>query len=75
MRSGGRALTSSLIVVILITGCLSIQSPAQTNQAKANGNVSKTVSTNGLAEPKAPDSEMRGAIERYAVDRGTLTRS
>ncbi len=49
----------TLIVIVLLC-CFSVQLPAQT-----------ATRTNA----KAPVSEMRSAIERYTVDRGSLTRS
>ena len=48
------------LVVVLLLCCFSGQIPAQTS-----------IRTN----VKAPVSEMRSAIERYTVDRGSLTRS
>ncbi len=71
MRSGSKAL-----IVVLLLGCFLIQVPAQTG-ARTNGGA-RPKTPGGTAEPaemKAPESEMRGAIERYAVDRGSLVRS
>jgi uncharacterized protein (DUF885 family) len=61
----------ALVVVILLC-CFSTHVPAQT---QTNGGVrtkAAAVDPNGT---KAPVSEMRAAIERYTVDRGSLTRS
>src|SRR5215213_6812523 len=69
MRS---ALRGSVVVSLLF--CFLVQIPAQTAN-RANGGRSKPtvdVEPNGA---KAPVSEMRSAIERYTVDRGSLTRS
>src|ERR1041384_7688777 len=68
MRSVFRAL-----VVTSLLCCFVIQIPAQTS-SRTNGGRLKT----RAAEPngsKAPVSEMRAAIERYTVDRGSLQRS
>lgn len=69
MRSGFRAL-----VVVLSLCCFLTQIPAQINTRSNAGGRSKSAP----AEPngsKAPVSEMRSAIERYTVDRGSLARS
>jgi len=69
MRFGSRA----LVVVLLC--CFLVQLPAQTSISNG-GSRSKT--TASAVEPngtKAPVSEMRSAIERYTVDRGSLQRS
>jgi uncharacterized protein (DUF885 family) len=73
MRSRSQALTSSLIVILVITGCFSFNTPAQ-NGSKANGSRPKAPATDA-ANLNAPESEMRATIERYAVDRGSLQRS
>ena len=70
MRFGSRAL-----VVVALHCCFLVQIPAQTSMSNG-GSRSKT--TASAADPngtKAPASEMRSAIERYTVDRGSLTRS
>src|SRR5262245_6929604 len=72
MRSGSPALTYGLVVILLVTSYFSIQTPAQGN--RTNGGKSKAANEE-LADTKAIDSEMRPAIERYTVDRGSLTRS
>ena len=68
MRS---ALRGSVVVSLLF--CFLVQIPAQTAN-RTNGGRSKPAAAdpNGT---KAPVSEMRSAIERYTVDRGSLTRS
>src|SRR5437867_9573307 len=70
MRSASPALTYSLVAILILTACFSIQTPAQ--GTKTNGAKPKTAA----AEPvDAKESEMRPAIERYTVDRGSLQRS
>ena len=68
MRSAYRGL-----VVVTLLWCFVIQSPAQTS-IRTNGGRAKAAAAdpNGT---KAPVSEMRAAIERYTVDRGSLVRS
>src|SRR5689334_1787735 len=62
-------------VVASLLCCFLVQIPAQTAN-RTNGGRSKPA-TAAAADPngKAPVSEMRSAIERYTVDRGSLTRS
>ena len=80
MRTGSQALTSILIVIIVLAGCFPTIVTAQTvrrNTRTSNVDTGKTDS-NGVPGPedlKTPESEMRAAIERYTVDRGSLTRS
>src|SRR5687768_6170201 len=80
MRSASRA-----VVVLLLLGGLLINVPAQTG-ARSNGGRARpaTPARSSTGEPvsgkeplngKTPVSEMRAAIERYAVDRGSLARS
>ena len=74
--------TSRAVVVLLLLSCLLINVPAQTgarsNGVRSDNGRSKPAST-ATAEPvngkAAPVSEMRASIERYSVDRGSLTRS
>jgi len=80
MRIGSQALTSALIVVLVLTGCLSIEARAQTvlrNPKKVTVERAKSDSNEipDLIELKTPESEMRAVIERYNADRGSLTRS
>jgi uncharacterized protein (DUF885 family) len=70
-----RAAFRGLVVVSLLC-CFLIQIPAQTSN-RTNGGVRSRPATS-TADPngtKAPVSEMRSAIERYTVDRGSLARS
>src|SRR5215208_771926 len=61
------------LVVVSLLFCFLVQIPAQTAN-RTNGGRSKPAAAdpNGT---KATGSEMRSAIERYTVDRGSLTRS
>jgi uncharacterized protein (DUF885 family) len=70
MRIATRALTTILIAAVSMTG-LSIQSLGQNGRAKTDG----ARASAEMADLRGPVSEMRGAIERYAVDRGILGRS
>src|SRR5215510_14156117 len=70
MRSVCRAL-----VVTSLLCCFLIQIPAQTSSRTNGGGRLKTTSTADPNGSKAPVSEMRAAIERYTVDRGSLQRS
>ena len=81
MRNGSQALTSApILIVVLVLTSFSIEAPAQTvlrNSKKVSVERAKSDS-NGipdLTELKTPESEMRAVIERYNVDRGSLTRS
>jgi uncharacterized protein (DUF885 family) len=64
----------ALIVVPLLC-CFLIQIPAQTSTPTNGGARPKPATTTDPNGAKAPASEMRAAIERYTVDRGSLTRS
>jgi uncharacterized protein (DUF885 family) len=73
MRSVSRA-----VVVLVLSICLLINVPAQTRNrgARSNGARPQPAAASETANGKvAPVSEMRAAIERYSVDRGSLTRS
>jgi uncharacterized protein (DUF885 family) len=64
------------LVVVPLLCCFLIQIPAQTSTRTNGGGRSKPVAAAADANgSKAPASEMRSAIERYTVDRGSLTRS
>lgn len=65
MRSGSRALACVLISILFSS--ITYNSAAQTS--KPNGK------TPSKTETKSSDSEMRPQIERYTVDRGSLTRA
>jgi len=73
MRSASQA-----VVVLLLLACLLISVPAQTRNGGARPNGARPRPAAAEAEPangKTPISEMRSAIERYSVDRGSLARS
>ena len=70
MPTATRALTTILIITVTLSG-LAIQSLGQNGRAKTDG----ARSSAEMADLKGPVSEMRAAIERYAVDRGILGRS
>ena len=76
--------TKAIISALILIGSFLIQSPAQTsrktppNGAAATTKPSKGTSANEVpdaSELNPPESEMRPLIERYTVDRGSLTRS
>src|SRR5262249_33478580 len=70
MRSGSPTLTCCLVAVLIITGCFS------TSTAQTNGTKPKSAKLAPAAEPvEQNQSEMRAAIERYTLDRGSLQRS
>jgi len=71
-----RSLSRALVVTSLLC-CFLIQIPAQTSSRTNGGGRLKTPAgdPNGPNGSKAPVSEMRSAIERYTVDRGSLQRS
>src|SRR4051794_15880555 len=62
------------LLVIPLLCCFLVQIPAQTSTRTNGGSRPKpaAVDANGA---KTPVSEMRSPIERYTVDRGSLTRS
>jgi uncharacterized protein (DUF885 family) len=70
MRLASPALTCCLAAVLFITGSFSINT-AQTNGTKPKP--TKTATPADLFDQR--ESEMRAAIERYTVDRGSLQRS
>src|SRR4029078_9178688 len=72
MRSVCPSLTYCLVAIIILTPCFSVQTPAQ--GPKSNGAKSKAASAS-TTETTDTVSEMRAAIERYTVDRGSLQRS
>jgi hypothetical protein len=70
MRCSG---VRSLVVIALLC-CFLVQTPSQTN-TRTNGGARPKPAAADPNGTKAPVSEMRAAIERYTVDRGTLARS
>ncbi len=80
MRNGSKALTSILTVIIAVAGYLPAKDVGQAvrrNTTTSNVETGKTDSSEvpGPEDLKARESEMRAVIERYTVDRGSLTRS
>lgn len=71
MPEASPTLTSSLVAILILTACLSTQTPAQ--GTRTNGARPKPALSAEPADTK--ESEMRAAIERYTVDRGSLQRS
>lgn len=61
-------------VVVPLLCCFLVQIPAQTNTRTNGGARPKPAAADGNGA-RAPVSEMRSAIERYSVDRGSLARS
>ena len=73
MRLASPALTCSLVAVLIITGCFSINTA---QSSKTNGVKPKPAKAAFPSEPVTQrESEMRAAIEGYTVDRGSLQRS
>jgi uncharacterized protein (DUF885 family) len=70
MRSASQA-----VVVLLLSTCLLVNVPAQTRNGGARSNGARPRPAAEPVNGKAPVSEMRSSIERYAVDRGSLARS
>ena len=70
MRSASQA-----VVVLLLLSCLLVNVPAQTRNGGARNNGARPRPAAEPVNGKTPVSEMRASIERYAVDRGSLSRS
>jgi uncharacterized protein (DUF885 family) len=71
MRSASRA-----VVVLLLFVCFLTYVPAQTRNGAARSNGARPQPAAAELDGKsAPVSEMRAAIERFSVDRGSLARS
>src|SRR5437879_9387964 len=76
--------TSATAFALLLLACFLIESPAQQSRKTARSEESATAAPSRTRstidgfdtnELQAPESEMRAVIERYTVDRGSLTRS
>src|SRR5205814_1403853 len=77
--------SSTIVRILLLTlaGYFLIETQAQTSRKSSRADSpasmsSKTASTDELFDTKEtnlPESEMRPLIDRYTVDRGSLTRS
>ncbi len=72
MKPAAKPIATGIITALLVTGCLSLQSIAQTSSKPARP---KAATATDASETKIPESEMRAIIEYYVVDRGSLTRS
>lgn len=79
MNRASNPLAIVLCIVLLLTTGFSTSAPAQTAKAARPGANPTTQVSNATSfepdETSSPDSEMRSLIERYTVDRGSLTRS
>jgi uncharacterized protein (DUF885 family) len=83
MIPGRSASTATVGAVLILIGCLVIQSPAQTRTKTSRTETARsktppaTTGTNTINanDPSSPESEMRPIIEYYVVDRGSLQRS
>jgi uncharacterized protein (DUF885 family) len=75
MKPGQRSIAAGLITALLLAGCLSLESIAQTSSKATRTKAASAPETPDASEAKAPESEMRAIIEYYVVDRGSLTRS
>src|SRR5260370_32881750 len=73
MKPAQGSIAAGLITALLLAGCLSLESIAQTSSKSARAKTNNAPET--PAEAKAPESEMRAIIEYYVVDRGSLARS
>src|SRR5205823_6058648 len=74
----------AIIVLLTLTAGFLMQSQAQTSRQTARPDSTKSASSSKTTSPdelfdtketNLPESEMRPLIERYTVDRGSLTRS
>lgn len=75
MRSISKAITHFLIGILVISGCFSLSVPAQNSNGRTNAPRPKPAATTGDPAAKTAESELKPAIERYTVDRGSLTRA
>jgi uncharacterized protein (DUF885 family) len=75
MKPAARSIATGLITALLLAGCLSLESIAQTPSKATRTKATSAVETLDASDVKAPESEMRAIIEYYVVDRGSLARS
>ena len=75
MKPAQRSIAAGLITALLLAGCLSLESIAQTSSKSTRAKTNSAPETPGASEAQAPESEMRAIIEYYVVDRGSLARS
>src|SRR5258708_29754285 len=75
MKPVQRSIAAGLITALLLAGCLSLESIAQTSSKVTRTKASGAAETPDTSEARVPESEMRPIIEYYVVDRGSLARS
>src|SRR5882672_5787036 len=75
MKPAKRSIAAGLITALLLTGCLSLESMAQTSSKATRTKTPSASGTPDASEARTPESEMRAIIEYYVVDRGSLARS
>ena len=75
MKPAQRSIAAGLITALLLAGCLSLESIAQTSSKVTRTKASGAAETPDTSEARVPESEMRPIIEYYVVDRGSLARS
>jgi uncharacterized protein (DUF885 family) len=75
MKPAARSIAAGLVAALLLTGCLSLASSAQTSSKGPRARTNSAPETPDSSEARTPESEMRAAIEYYVVDRGSLARS
>src|SRR6266480_6109071 len=75
MKPAKRPIAAGLITALLLTGCLSLESMAQTSSKATRTKTPSASGTPDASEARTPESEMRAIIEYYVVDRGSLARS
>ncbi len=75
MKPAQRSIAAGLITALLLAGCLSLESIAQTSSKVTRTKASGAAETPDTSEARSPESEMRASIEYYVVDRGSLARS
>jgi hypothetical protein len=74
MRHYAQILPRSLVAVLMLAGSLSLPLNAQSTRSRPKEENTKKAE-GGITSSKTIESEMRGPIERYVADRGSLTRS
>jgi uncharacterized protein (DUF885 family) len=75
MKPAQSSIAAGLITALLLAGCLSLESIAQTSSKAARPKATSAAETPDASEARTPESEMRAIIEYYVVDRGSLARS
>lgn len=71
MHSGSAVMTYAFVLLLLVTGSI----PFSINPQTARSNSKSKNPVTPAADSNNSDSELRAPIERYTVDRGSLTRS